>query len=293
MPLGGRMAARVDAPHRTSHIDAGIKAAEDRLRSCALCEHRCGIDRTQLVGGRCGCGADSRAYFEDLLWGEEEFITPTYAIFFAGCNLRCEFCYADDQNRDPAPYPRIDPEAIAARLHACDPAPASFSFIGGEPTVHLHAALRIAAVLPADLPLVWNSNFYFTSETAALLAGVIDVFIADLHFGNDDCARALSGAERYLEVVTRNIKWACGEGRLVLRHLVVPGHVECCTAPALRWIAAEVPGANVHLMTNYLPPESRLISGLSKALSESEIEQAEALANELGIGGLRCPVSRK
>jgi len=277
------MAGRTDAMRRVAHMDERIEAAEALLQSCLFCEHRCGVDRTLSERGHCGCPADSRVYLEDLLWGEEEFITPTYAVFFAGCNLRCEFCYAADANRHPTSHPLADPGEIAARVRACRPAPASFSFIGGEPTVHLHTALRIAAALPPDLALVWNSNFYFTPEAAALLAGVVDVFIADLHFGNDECARTLAGADRYLEVVTRNLRWACSQQALVLRHLVVPGHVECCTAPVLRWIAAELPDADVHLMTNYLPPESRLIPEINRPLGDAEVARAEALAKTLGI----------
>ena len=286
------MSARAHASRQASDMGARIEAAEAMLRSCVLCEHRCAVDRTQFADGRCGCGADSRAYFEDLLWAEEEFITPTYAIFFAGCNLRCQFCYAADRNSHPASHPRVDAGGIASRVRACEPAPVSFSFIGGEPTVHLPAALRIAAALPSHLPLVWNSNFYFTPETTALLSGVMDIFVADLHFGNDDCARSLSGAERYLDVVTRNLRWAHEGQTLVVRHLVVPGHVDCCTAPALRWIAAELPDADVHLMTNYLPPESRLIHEINRPLSDSEISRAEALASSLGLGSKPCHIGQ-
>lgn len=287
------MTGRTDAMRQVSHMEERIQAAESLLRACHFCEHRCGLDRTQSGAGKCGCTSDSRIYFEDLLWGEEESITPTYAVFFAGCNLRCEFCCAAESNRRPTSHPPADPREVAARVRRHRPAPISFSFIGGEPTVHLHTALRIAGALPSGLQLIWNSNFYFTSEAAALLDGVIDVFIADLHFGNDECARLLAGAENYLGVVTRNLRWAHDRKPLVLRHLVVPGHGECCTEPVLRWVAAELPAADVRLMTNYLPGKSRLIPEMNRPLAAAEIGRAEELARALGIGESGWDTNRK
>lgn len=256
-------------------------AAERLLTCCRLCEFDCRVDRTRSELGRCGCDDKSYCYLESLLWGEEQFITPSYAIFFAGCNLRCGFCYADKINRRPQDYQPVDIAAIAARAGASEAA--SFSLIGGEPTVHLPSALRLAALLPHDLPIVWNSNFYFSAAGAALLAGVIDTYIADLHFGNDACAQRIAGAPRYLEVVGRNLKWAAGQGALVVRQLALPGHLECCTRPALEWLAAELPGTPLHLMTDYLPPEYCEDPMLRRSLSESEATRARELAQELGL----------
>lgn len=273
---------------RSAGRDSGLMtsklaAAEQMLCSCTFCERLCRVDRSRGETGACQCGSESHTYLEGLLWGEEQFITPTYALFFAGCDLECSFCYAADANALPQAQSPLDVHAIAARVTRSDSPPVSFSFIGGEPTVHLHTALRLASVLPADLPLVWNSNFYFTEAAAGLLESIMDVYIADLHFGCDDCAREIAGADRYLSIVGRNLKWAARAGSLVVRHLVLPGHLCCCTAPALQWLARELPGTPVHLMTNYLPPESRQSYGTGRYLTESESLEAQRLALDLGL----------
>jgi putative pyruvate formate lyase activating enzyme len=259
-----------------------LARAEQMLEGCHLCPRGCRVDRGQGVVGRCGCDAESRAYFEGLLWGEEAFITPSYALFFAGCNLSCAFCYAAESNRRCGAYPPVDVDAVADRVRRCQPAPVSFSLIGGEPTVHLATALRLIAALPPELPIVWNSNFYFSTDAAELLAGAVTVFVADLHFGNDACADAIAGAEQYLQVVTGNLRWAREAGALVVRHLVLPGHLDCCTLPALRWLASELPEVPVHVMTNYLPPEG-VDRALARMLSEQESDRALELARSLGL----------
>jgi putative pyruvate formate lyase activating enzyme len=264
------------------------------LASCSFCERRCAVDRTREVGA-CGVGSESNAYLEDLLWGEEQFITPSYALFFSGCNFRCAFCYATEYNRRPGEGRRVEPEAVAARVQALPERPTSFSFIGGEPTCHLPTALRVMAALPPDLPVVWNSNFFFTPEAAKLLAGAVGVFVADLHFGNDVCAAAIAGVSPYLEVVARNLRWARERGELLVRLLAVPGHVECCLGPSLAWLAAEMKETPVHLLTNYLPPSTHLIegvecqhcgdrdSGLDRYLTEGEAARARELVIASGL----------
>ncbi len=253
------------------------------LSPCRLCERRCGSDRTRGEVGACGCGAESFAYLEDLLWGEEQFLTPSYAIFFSGCNFRCAFCYAAELNRCPRQGQTVEPESVAARLRALPEPPASFSFIGGEPTCHLPTALRVMAALPPELPVVWNSNCYFTPEAAELLAGAVNVYVADLHFGNDVCAAAVAGVPRYFQIVSRNLLWARAQGEVVVRLLVLPGHVDCCLVPSLAWLAAHLRDTPVHLMTNYLPPSTRLIPGLERHLNRAEADRALRLVATLGL----------
>ncbi len=260
-----------------------VEQAERQLASCCLCEHACAVDRSAGHRGRCGCGTETFLYGEGLLWGEEQFITPSYAVYFAGCNLRCSFCYAGPSNLRPEAGASVDLQAVANSIGGSPTEPASFSLIGGEPTVHLHTALRLIAALPPSLPVVWNSNFYFSETAASLLEGAADVLIADFHFGNDDCARSVAGVERYREVVTRNLRWAPTAGALVVRHLALPGHIECCANPVLRWMAAEMPDVPVHVLTNYLPPELPAADRMGEHLSDSEAAAALALVRELGL----------
>ena len=278
---GGLVELRHGARRRELAADRA-RYADRLLGSCCLCQWHCGVDRTHVATGKCGCDAASYAYFEGVLWGEETLVTPSYSVFFAGCNSRCAFCYAADRNRQPSAHTPVDVRAVAARIRRAAPPPRSFSLIGGEPTVHLRTSLQLIAAVPAELTIVWNSNFYFSEVTASLLAGIVDVFTADLHFGNDGCAQAIAGLPHYLEVIRRNLCWAQAEGALVVRHLVLPGHFDCCTRPALHWLAAELPAAPVHLLTNYLPPEAGA-GALARELSEAEAAAAFELARGLGL----------
>src|SRR5436189_156087 len=68
--------------------------------------------------------------------------------------------------------------------------------LGGEPTIHLPAALDIVAALPDDARLVWKTNAHASAQARALLDGLFDLWLADYKFGNDLCAQRLSRTPR-------------------------------------------------------------------------------------------------
>ena len=105
-----------------------------------------------------------------------------------------------------------------------------------------------------NAPMLWNSNFFMTDETMKLLRLTMDVWLPDFKFGPGRCALELARTGWYWETVTRNLL-LLGDWRedFTIRHLIMPGHVECCTAPVLDWIAAHSPEAPVNLMDQYHP----------------------------------------
>ena len=127
--------------------------------------------------------------------------------------------------------------------------------LGGEPTIHLPTALEFASLLPDDATLVWKTNAHATAEARALLDGVFDVWVADYKFGNDACAQRLAKVPDYTAVVRENLRWAHTHTDLIVRHLLMPGHVDCCWRPIAEWLAAELPGCEGQ-------PAHRLLAGL-------------------------------
>lgn len=276
--------------HARGHAGSGLslihlkaKIARRIMRDCVLCERRCEVDRGSGQLGVCSTGPDSHLYFAGLLAKEEEEISPSFSLFPAGCNFACRFCFGREENAHPDEGELLTPAALDDWLAQPENAGArTISFIGGEPTVHLATILQLLAGLGSSLPAVWNSNFYFSPETARLIDGVMDYYVADCHFGSDDCALRLADAPNHFAVVTRNLLWAAERSRLILRHLVLPGHFECCARPVLEWAAAHL-DAPVHVMCNYVPPAGCAEGDLGRFLTDAEIEEALACARDLGL----------
>ena len=235
--------------------DVALRAAQARqsLARCTLCAHRCAVDRTSGPAGACRSDSTTRVFHEGIEWAGEETLVPTYVVSLSGCNMTCSFCLTGGSSQNGQAGSILDPEATAARIRNAAASLRSVTILGGEPSIHLDGALEIAARIPPGLPLVWKTNAYASPEGLALLEGIPDIVLADYKFGDDDCAGRLANVPRYTEVVRANLKWAARTSRLIVRHLVMPGHLDCCLAGVVDWLARELPDTPLSLMTGYLP----------------------------------------
>ncbi|PWB51842.1 MAG: hypothetical protein C3F06_09255 [Candidatus Methanoperedenaceae archaeon] len=94
---------------------------------------------------------------------------------------------------------------------------------------------------------------YYSSEVASLLDGVVDVYLGDMRYGNNECARKYSDVQNYWPVVTRNFKTAYISSEILLRQLVLPNHIGCCTVPIIEWTKKNIPKVRFNLMFQYSP----------------------------------------
>ncbi len=238
-------------------------------------------------------------------------------------------CQNGDISKDKDNGLEVTPELLAKmmwelRAEGCH----NVNLVGGEPTVHLHTIVEAISLLgkvrptPRDLqymwlmkpdylrwrrlpeerytvdgqfnvPILWNSNMFMSGETLEILRELVDIWLPDFKFGNNKCAIRLARTPWYWETVTENHRriYEWGED-IVVRHLVMPNHVECCTKPVLRWIAENMPGTLVNVMDQYHPdcfadprsPEfDPRLSDIARYPTREEIEEAYRFAEELGI----------
>jgi putative pyruvate formate lyase activating enzyme len=136
-----------------------------------------------------------------------------------------------------------------------------------------------------NVPVVWNSNTYYSPETAQLLAEFADIYLLDFKYGPGDCAQRISDAPNYWEVCTRNHLEAKKHGELIIRVLVLPNHLECCAKPILNWIADKLgTETRVNVMFQYRPEwRAHEIPELRRRLTKDEMEKAIQLAEKTGL----------
>ncbi len=80
---------------------------------------------------------------------------------------------------------------------------------------------------------------------------------------------------RYTEVVTRNLLVTPERGRVLVRHLPMPGHLECCLRPAAEWVAREMPEIGFTLTHGYAPAY-RAAADAARGVGERREEEAAA-----------------
>ena len=279
------VALKPGVENRGTVARARARTARELLASCQLCAHHCGVNRLAGERGLCHAGAETRCFSAQLEVGEELELIPTFALALGGCDLRCDFCITGASSWNPAAGAGFDARAMASQAQRALAAGArTVTLLGGEPTIHLPAALEFVAEMPATAELVWKTNAYGSAEARALLAGMFNIWVVDFKFGNDGCAQRLARISDYVRAARANLLWACENSRLIVRHLLMPGHLECCWAPVAEWLAAELPEVKVSLRCGFWPAwHSRRHPELSRPPSAEECAQARRIARGLSL----------
>jgi putative pyruvate formate lyase activating enzyme len=264
-----------------------IVTARAALADCRLCAHECRVNRLAGDTGRCRAGAGARIFSAQIESGDELDLIPTFAIALSGCDLRCEFCITAGPSWNPRAGEPLDVARVAAQAGtALTRGARSVMILGGEPTIHLPTVIELVASMPDTATLVWRTNAHASTQARELLDGLFDVWVADLKFGNDTCAERLANVPQYSRFVQENLRWAAARTRLVVRHLLMPGHLDCCWRPVAEWLRDELPGVKVSLRTGYWPiAHATRHSELRRTLSTTESARAAeiARANELNL----------
>lgn len=235
-------------------------------KHCTLCPRQCGVDRSAGERGFCAC-PDTALVAKTMLhrWEEPALAGEggSGAIFFGGCSLGCRYC----QNRAISAGPVGRPtDAIGLRRMMED-----LIAQGAENIDLVTPGHFLPTILPAlrprlPVPVVYNCGGYERVESLRRLEGLVDIYLPDLKYADSALAQSLSGAADYFPVATAAIlemyrqvgpaRWS-GEKLLsgvVIRHLILPGHVEN-SLKVLDWIGEHfAPGqVLVSLMRQYTP----------------------------------------
>jgi putative pyruvate formate lyase activating enzyme len=273
-----------------SYLDSKIELAREVLKSCSFCERRCGVNRAKGEKGFCNLGAGARLSSEFIHLGEEACLVPSHTLFFIGCTFYCVYCQNWTISRHVEKGTPVTGKELAEavkRRRLIDRS-RNVNLVGGEPTPNLHVILEMLKHLDVNIPVVWNSNMYMSEESMELLDGCVDVYLADFKYGNDDCALRLSKVRNYWHVVTRNHLLAKKQAELLIRHLVLPNHVECCTRRVLEWIASNLGNdVRVNIMAQYRPEfQAYKAAGIDRHVTSAEMSRAFEIAKEAGLTNL-------
>lgn len=253
---------------------------------CSDCPRQCAARRGENGAGFCQMPAEPVLARAALHFDEEPVVSGTRgsgAVFFSGCALKCRFC----QNYGLS-HENFGKPVSVARLREI-----YFSLIEqGALNVNLvnptHFARAILASLEGSLPVpvVWNTGGYERVETLRRLEGAVQVYLPDLKYIRRDAARRYSGAADYFDFAGPALKEMLRQtgpvhigpdgaiqSGVIVRHLILPGRTDE-SLEILDWIAANLPGAWVSLMAQYVPfGDVRGVDQLERRLTEAEYDR--------------------
>jgi len=251
---------------------------------CIACPHRCADLNNAPF---CGALDVPRCYRHRIEYSEEARIAPSHLFYLSGCNLRCRFCIGEEQAITPTMGQPLTnsffAEAVAwGRTQDAK----TVQWVGGEPGIYLEYLCQLMEQTSPLPPVVWKSNFYFVPKTFEPLWKYVDTFIADFKFGNEQCAQSLCGADDYVATVQEALLTVYHRNprSLIVRHLLLPGHFDCCFMPILDWFAKNTPEAMFSLWDGYSPAwQAKNDPMLRSWLDPSDAVKAKEIIRRRGI----------
>jgi len=297
------VAAYLELYHR-GELENRVEAAKSLLESCSVCPRHCSINRLNGETGACRTAHAAIVSSYGPHFGEEAPLVGRYGsgtIFFTNCNLRCLFCqnYSISQLGEGE---RVSKEELAYMMltlqtKGCH----NINLVSPTHVVpQILEALELAVESGLHLPLVYNSGGYDSLETLRILDGIVDIYMPDMKYSDEETAKELSGIENYPQVNKTAVKEmyrqvgdlqisqdGIAERGLLIRHLVLP-HGLAGTEEIVNFIANEIsPNTYVNIMAQYHPCYKAFqIPSLSRQISPLEFQEAVELAHQAGLNRL-------
>jgi putative pyruvate formate lyase activating enzyme len=215
--------------------------------------------------------------------------------------MKCVFCQnfetSHEARGEPATPEEIAEMALELQARGCH----NVNFV--SPThhsPHLVEAVRIASDRGLDLPIVWNCGGYERTEILERLEGIVDVYMPDVKWSDDAAAAKYSKAPRYWENVTGSLREmhrqvgdlriddrGLATGGLLVRHLVMPNHVESAKR-VMEFVASEISEETfVDVMAQYQPyykaKSEEFYDEIDRGITEEEYRDVVEHAREVGL----------
>jgi putative pyruvate formate lyase activating enzyme len=244
------------------------------LENCCICPRNCMANRFSSIKGFCNSDAGFNIASVCIHRGEEPVISGKKGIcnvFFSCCNMQCSYCQNyqiswNDIHADSYRY-QLN-EVLSEIIKILDSGVDALGFVSPShflPQVKI--IIKALQRLGRKPIIVYNTNGYDTVTSIRQMEGLADVYLPDFKYMDDRLSELYSASPRYSEfasnaiaemyrqkgstLLTNENNYA--ESGLIIRHLVLPGHVENSLA-VLRKIAEDI-SVNVHisLMSQYHP----------------------------------------
>jgi len=275
------------------------------LASCTVCPHHCENDRLKDEIARCYSGYLPIVSSFTAHFGEEPLLAGSGGvgnIFFGNCNLRCVYCqnhhisqnYREERKHEVS-FERLADMMLDLQERGCH----GIGFVSPTHFVpQIVRSLIMAVERGLHLPLIYNTNAYDSVEVLQLLDGVIDIYLPDLKYSEDEAGYRYSKVRNYPQVARAAIRemhrqvgseLTMGDDGLVkrglvIRHLVLPNDI-AGSKDSLQWIESALGGTvSVSVMSQYYPTHRAVTTPLlDRKIRESEYERVLGILDTLAL----------
>ncbi len=282
-----------------------LKERAERLLSllaeCKICPNECMADRISGETGDCHSTDEVLISSYGAHFGEEPPLTGTSGsgtIFFTNCNLSCTFCQNFDISQlhrgQPISVEKLASIMLSLQQRGC----CNINLV--SPT-HFIPQIVNALVLAAEgglqLPIVYNCGGYESVDTLKLLENIVDIYMPDVKYSDDNIALKYSGIKNYWAVVKEAVKemhrqlgdlklsrTGLAVRGLLVRHLVLPNNL-AGSEKVIDFLADEISkDTYINIMDQYYPSyKAGEYKELNRRISDIEYGNVTGYAAKKGL----------
>jgi putative pyruvate formate lyase activating enzyme len=270
------------------------------LESCELCPRKCQANRLEGEKGYCRAGTELRVSSYGPHFGEETELVGLHGsgtIFLTNCNLLCVYCQNYEISHLGEGEVRAEEEVADYMLRLQTMGCHNINFVTPTHfTPQLVKATAMAAGKGLRLPIVWNCSGYENVETIELLDGIVDIYMPDIKYSDNEASERYSHAADYFErcqEAVQEMHRQVGDLRLdargiacrglLIRHLVLPNSL-AGSGEVLKFVASLSKDIYINLMAQYRPcGEAYQYKELNRRPTSTEYSNVVAVAKKLGL----------
>lgn len=216
-------------------------------QNCHLCPKCCGVNREAGELGACSMDAELRVARASLHMWEEPSLSGEHGsgtVFFAGCPLSCVYCqnHAISSGKLGEKLSAQDLVDVFLRLQAM-----GAENINLVTACHFLPQVREALIAAKAkgliLPVVYNSSGYERVESLRELEGLVDIYLPDFRYWDNQLALRYSQAPHYVETTQDALaemfrqvgpfildQRGMMQKGMIVRQLLLPGQTEAAMA---------------------------------------------------------------
>ena len=294
--------------YESGEFEKRVAALEKLLYNCRVCPLDCGNNRMLDELARCYSGRLPVVSSYTAHFGEEPALVGKHGagnIFFGNCNLRCVYCQNyqisqthKEQIKNQITHERLAEIMLELQGRRCH----NINFVSPTHFVpQMARSIFLAAGQGLRLPIVYNTNAYDSVEVLRLLDGIVDVYLPDLKYAENEAGYEYSKVRNYTDHARRAIAEMyrqmgdqlvfSSDGLLkrglVIRLLVLPNDL-AGIRESLRWMREALSQrVAISMMAQYYATNRAASDArytlLSRRISESEWLRALSALDELGM----------
>lgn len=269
------------------------------LKNCNLCPRKCGVNRYEQKGV---CGATNKvklAHYSLHMW-EEPIISGengSGTIFFSNCNMKCVYC--QNKKISLGGYGKLISNKRLGEIMLELQEKGAHNINLVTPTHYVPQIVSVLLKIKGNalkIPVVYNTSSYESVGTVMIMRNLVDIYLADLRYFEDELGKKYSKCDNYFETATLAIDEMYRQvGKcelddsgilvrgLVVRVLILPGHARDAKEIINYLYKTYKDDIYISIMNQYTPVNKCKYENLNRKVTDDEYDEVIDFAVSIGV----------